>query len=59
MTVLRDVKTLKSPRTLGRYVLDGAKYCLLAGGGKQNVLTEASSSQVSRIYFSSSIGCHS
>ncbi|KIL68995.1 hypothetical protein M378DRAFT_8413 [Amanita muscaria Koide BX008] len=32
-TILRQIKTGRSHRTLRRYVQDGAKYCLLAGAG--------------------------
>ena len=34
-TILAGVKTSRSRATLFRYMSDGAKFCLLAGGGKQ------------------------
>ena len=34
MPVLQAIKSRKCPRTLARYISDGAKFCLLAGGGK-------------------------
>jgi hypothetical protein len=38
--VLKGVTILRSERTLGRYVADGGKYCLLAGGGEQSSQTQ-------------------